>query len=136
MAKYRISYQLNHANGALVDASDDTPLEFELGDGQLDPCLESCVATLQAGDEQTFLLTADQAFGPVYDEAFQAMDRADFPKDLAIELDNVVEFQTPADEAYVGRIHEIEGDQITIDFNHPLAGANVSFQVQVLDKTE
>jgi len=136
MSKYKILYQLNHANGALVDKSDDTPLEFEIGDGQLDPCLESCVEEVSVGDKHTFLLTSDQAFGPVYDEAFQVMQISDFPKDLEIKLDNVVEFATPTGDAYVGTIHKIDGDNITIDFNHPLAGADVSFQVAVMDKVK
>lgn len=132
MADYKIHYQLNHANGALVDESGDTPLEFSIGDGQLDPCLESCVAEMDAGEERTFLLSADQAFGPSYAEAIQVMSRGEFPSDLAIELDNVVEFATPAGDAYIGTIAQIEGDDITVDFNHPLAGADIVFQVSLL----
>jgi len=43
MAKYKLLYKLTHANGALADETLDTPFEFEIGDGQLDPCLESCI---------------------------------------------------------------------------------------------
>ncbi len=136
MAKYKILYKLSHANGALVDESWDEPLEFELGDAQLDSCLESCVESCKTNELQTFLLSSNEAFGPSYNEAFQIMSRSDFPQDLKIELDAVVEFKTPTGDSYVGCIDKIQGDDITVDFNHPLAGANVSFQVKVLEKSK
>ena len=136
MAKYKILYKLSHANGALVDESWDEPLEFELGDAQLDSCLESCVESCKTNELQTFLLSSNEAFGPSYNEAFQIMSRSDFPQDLKIELDAVVEFKTPTGDSYVGCIDKIQGDDITVDFNHPLAGADVSFQVKVLEKSK
>jgi len=133
MANYSIHYKLSHANGALVDEAWDQPLVFEVGDGQLDPCLEKCVLDAKLGELQTFLLGASEAFGECYDEAFQFMPRDDFPKDFNFELDAAVEFETPAGDAYVGCIDQIEDNQIRVNFNHPLAGADVSFQVKVLN---
>lgn len=134
MAKYKILYKLAHANGALADESWDEPLVFEIGDGQLDPCLESCVEEAVVGELQTFLLTVNEAFGPMDDEAFQILQRGDFPEQIAIEQDAVVEFNTPTGDAYVGCIEKIEGDDITVNFNHPLAGCDVSFQVKIMEK--
>jgi FKBP-type peptidyl-prolyl cis-trans isomerase 2 len=134
MAKYKLLYKLTHANGALVDESFDTPLEFEIGDGQLDPCLESCIEEAKVGKLQTFLLSYDQAFGPAHDEAVQVMKRSEFPKDMIIELDAAVEFETPTGDSYVGCIDEIKDDEITVNFNHPLAGCDVSFQVEIIEK--
>ncbi|WXU00599.1 MAG: FKBP-type 16 kDa peptidyl-prolyl cis-trans isomerase [Catillopecten margaritatus gill symbiont] len=134
MAKYKILYKLTHASGELVDESGDTPFEFEIGDGQLDLCLESCIEEAEVGVLRTFLLGADEAFGASYNEAIQVMNRAEFPKELAIEVKNGVEFETPAGDSYVGCIDKIDGDNITVNFNHPLAGCDVSFQVEVLEK--
>ncbi|SMM99552.1 FKBP-type peptidyl-prolyl cis-trans isomerase SlpA [uncultured Candidatus Thioglobus sp.] len=110
------------------------PLTFEIGDGQLDPCLESCVKSAKINTLQTFLLGSDEAFGQPLDEAFQTMKRDEFPKDMDIKLNNGVEFTTPTNDSYVGRIDKIDGEKITVDFNHPLAGADVSFQVKVIEK--
>ncbi len=134
MAKYTIQYKLSHANGAVVDASDDTPFEFEIGDGQLDPCLESCVESCELGKQETFLMSPEQAFGPSYSEAIQTMSREEFPADMQIKKNAAVEFKTPTGDSYVGCIDKIDGDQITVDFNHPLAGCDVSFEVKVLEK--
>jgi FKBP-type peptidyl-prolyl cis-trans isomerase 2 len=133
MASYKIHYKLSHANGTLVDEAWDEPLLFEIGDGQLDPCLERCVLDAKLGELQTFLLSSSEAFGDSFDEAFQVMQRSDFPADIKLELDAAVEFNTPTGDAYVGCVDSIDGEAIRINFNHPLAGADVSFQVQILD---
>lgn len=134
MAKYTILYQLQHANGALVDESWDEPLFFEVGDGQLDSCLEACVQSAKVGQLQTFLLAADEAFGGVDFDAIQTMHRTDFPKQLTLEENAIVEFKTPAGESYAGCIDKIDGDDIRVSFNHPLAGCDISFQVKILEK--
>ncbi len=136
MAKYKIFYKLTHANGELVDASLDIPFEFEVGDGQLDPCLESCIEEAQVDKLQTFLLSASEAFGQTDDSAIQVMNRAEFPEELDIKLNNGIEFKTPTGDSYAGCIDKIEGNDITVNFNHPLAGCNVSFQVEILEKSE
>lgn len=133
MASYKIYYKLSHANGTLVDEAWDEPLLFEIGDGQLDPCLEQCVLDAKLGELQTFLLSSSEAFGDSFDEAFQVMQRSDFPADIKLELDAAVEFTTPTGNAYVGCVDSIDGEAIRVNFNHPLAGADVSFQVQILD---
>ena len=133
MASYKIHYKLSHANGTLVDEAWDEPLLFEIGDGQLDPCLERCVLDAKLGELQTFLLSSSEAFGDSFDEAFQVMQRSDFPADIKLELDAAVEFTTPTGNAYVGCVDSIDGEAIRVNFNHPLAGADVSFQVQILD---
>jgi FKBP-type peptidyl-prolyl cis-trans isomerase 2 len=133
MAKYKIYYKLSHANGALVDEAWDDPLIFEIDDGQLDPCLERCVLEAKLNELQTFLLSSADGFGDSFDEAFQVMQRDDFPTDIKLELDAVVEFKTPTGDSYVGCIDSINGDDIRVNFNHPLAGADVSFQVKVLE---
>lgn len=134
MAKYKIHYKLCHSNGDLVDESWEQPLIFEIGDGQLDPCLESCVESAKLGELQTFLLSSDEAFGQPLDEAFQIMKCDEFPKDMTLKLNSGIEFKTPTNDSYIGRVDKIDGDKITVDFNHPLTGCDVSFQVKILEK--
>ena len=134
MAKYKLLYKLTHSNGAVADETLDPPFEFEIGDGQLDPCLESCIQEAIVGKLQTFLLPSEEAFGSIYDEAIQVMSLADFPKDMVVEVDAAVEFETPTGDSYVGCIDKVDGDEGTVNFNHPLAGCDVSFQVEILEK--
>lgn len=134
MAQYKILYKLSHANGNIVDEALDTALTFEIGDGQLAPCLEDCVKNAKIGQLQTFLLEAQNAFGAVDYDAIQTMHRADFEQQLTLKENAVIEFKTPSGEAYVGSIEKIDGDDIKVNFNHLLAGCDVSFQVEVLEQ--
>lgn len=131
---YSIKYKLVHSNGATVDESGDYALRFKIGDGQLDRCLEACVEQADVGKLQTFLLSSDEAFGPIHDESIQIMQRSEFSPDMLIKADVAVEFKTPTGDSYVGCIEKIDGDNITVNFNHPLAGCDVSFQVEVISK--
>ncbi|KAA0446120.1 MAG: peptidylprolyl isomerase [Candidatus Thioglobus sp.] len=133
MGKYKIFYKLTHADGTLVDSSGSSPFEFEIGDGQLDPCLESCVKEAKVGELRTFLLSADDGFGEVNPAAIQVMKRQDFPANMALKLSAGIEFKTPTDESFAGCIDKIDGDNISVNFNHPLAGCGVSFQVEIIE---
>jgi FKBP-type peptidyl-prolyl cis-trans isomerase 2 len=135
MSQYKIHYKLTHANGALVDVCWDDSLNFTMGDGQLDACLERCVLTAKVGELQTFLLTSEQAFGDIHDEAFQVLNRCEFPPEMILEKNAVIEFKTPTGEAYAGCVECINNDKITMNFNHPLAGCDVVFQVKIIEKT-
>jgi FKBP-type peptidyl-prolyl cis-trans isomerase 2 len=77
-----------------------------------------------------------KSFGQIYDEAIQVMNRSEFPKDMHLKIDVAVEFKTPTGDSFVGCIDKIDGDEITVNFNHPLAGCDVSFQVEILEKHE
>jgi FKBP-type peptidyl-prolyl cis-trans isomerase 2 len=136
MPSYSIKYKLLHSNGSLVDESGDSIFEFKIGDGQLDRCLEVCVEQAKVGQLQTFLLSSDESFGPIKDEAIQVMNRSEFLPDMLIQENVAVEFKTPTGDSYVGCIEKIDGDSITVNFNHPLAGCDVSFQVQVISVSD
>lgn len=129
---YKLIYKLITQNNEIVDESgEDNPLIFEYGDGQLDHCLESCIKEAKLGENQTFLLSPDMAFGYPNDEAIKKMEISNFPKELQLKKDLAVEFQTPTGEPFVGVIRDIGELTATVDFNHPLAGCNLTFDVKV-----
>lgn len=136
MPKYRLFYRLTHANGAVVAEAKDPDFSFEIGDGQLDPCLERCVKSAKIGTPQTFLLTADEAFGASDEAAIVVMKKSDFAPDTKLEVDAVLDFTTPTGEPYIGIIDKLDGDDITVNFNHVLAGCDVSFYVDILEITK
>jgi FKBP-type peptidyl-prolyl cis-trans isomerase 2 len=130
--KYKLIYRLRTQSDEIVDETgDDNPLIFEYGDGQLDQCLESCIREAKIGVNQTFLLSPDMAFGQPNDEAIKEMEISSFPKDLQLKKDLAVEFQTPTGDSFVGVIRDIGDFKVSVDFNHPLAGCNLTFEVKV-----
>lgn len=131
MAKYHILYELNHSDGTLIDTCLDNALQLKIGDGQLDPCLERCIKEAKIGRNETFLLTADEAFGGYDDSQIQTMDFADFNEDISINQS--VLFDLPSGQEIVGHIQSIKDNQVVVDFNHLLAGQNIIFKVKVLE---
>ncbi len=129
-------FTLSLADGTLVDSSQDgDPLSFSLGDGTLDAGLESLLLGLHAGDKAQFKLAPGQAFGEPDAGNVHHMPRGDFPPDMALAEGAVVEFTTPGGDAVAGTVLAIGDESITVDFNHPLAGRQLSFQVEIIDVT-
>ena len=133
---YKIEYKLTLSDGQLVDESDGSPLIFETGDGQLHHSLETCVESLDVGKEEIILISASEGFGDRTDDAIQKMDKDQFPEDIQLKVDSIIEFETPVGDLYPGTIKEINEKDVLIDFNHPLAGFDLTFKVKIIEKSE
>jgi len=130
---YKIKYRLTLADGTLVDESMDEALVFSVGDGTLHKCLEDCVIEVEDGGKQKYIIMAEKGFGEHSDFAIQEMNKSDFSDKMELQVDDVVEFETPIGDKYVGAILEINDSTVKVDFNHQLAGHNVIFDVEVLE---
>jgi len=117
---------------ALVSTFDGTPATLQLGSGELVPTLEACLEGLAVGERHTFLLEAEQAFGPHNPELVQRLARADLPADGNIEVFSMIEFSGPEGMHITGLVRELDTESALIDFNHPLAGRDVRFEVEVV----
>ena len=109
------------------------PLEFAMGDGTLQPGLEIALYGLKSGDKQTLTLEPEQAYGLHDDELIYAIDQEEFPDKSMLKEGQVISFSLPNGEETLGTIVEMDDDEITVDFNHPLAGHSVVFSVEVIE---
>lgn len=116
----------------LVNTFDGTPATLQLGNGELVPTLEACLEGLAVGEHHTFLLEGDQAFGPHSPELVQRLSRADLPEDGNIEVFSMIEFSGPEGMHITGLVRELDAGSALIDFNHPLAGRDVRFEVEIV----
>ena len=117
---------------ALVSTFDGTPATLQLGNGELAPTLEACLEGLPVGENHTFLLEPEQAFGPHNPDLVQRLARADLPGDGNIEVFSMIEFAGPEGARFTGLVRELDADSALIDFNHPLAGRDVRFEVEIV----
>ena len=132
-SKVTMHYALRLADGMVVDSSfDEEPVSFVVGDGSLDQGLELALIGLKAGDHQTLTLMPGQAFGARDDAALQWLDRDQFPPDMALEEGQIIGFTGQAGEDVAGAVLEIENQRVRVDFNHPLAGREIEFEVEIL----
>lgn len=133
-----LHYRLSSADGCdVVNTFGDKPATLSLGSGQLAPALESQLIGLAEGAQAVFELPAGSAFGQRSAELLQRVKlsllRELGDPDEAYAPGDVVQFPTPDGQgAYAGVVREIGPDWLLFDFNHPLAGQAVRFEVQLL----
>lgn len=127
-----IAYTLYDEDGAAQDSTDsEAPLVYLHGVGSITPGLERGLAGKAVGDEVSIRVEPDDAFGD-YDDALVSTVSRDSFDGAELEVGAQVEFATSDGETQVATITAINGDQVTIDANHPLAGQTVRFEVKVL----
>ena len=109
------------------------PALFRLGDGSLSAALEQALLGLKAGQTKQFTLEPEDAFGGVSPDLIQYFSRRDFIDAGEPEVGAIMLFSGMGGSEMPGVIREVSGDSITVDFNHPLAGRRIQFDVEVLE---
>ena len=130
----QLRYALRPRGGDdLISNFDDAePETVTLGDGTLAPMLEQWLVDLPPGERHVFLLDPWQAFGESQPELIQTLPKTDLPADMEFEIDQLVEFAMPNGQTLAGHILEIGDDAVKVDFNHPLAGLFIEFEVEIV----
>lgn len=116
-----------------ISTFDEEPVELQIGDGTLRPGLELALYGLRAGDRQTLSLFPEQAYGLRDPSLIQQMPLSEFEPSFTPEVGQIIAFTLSNGEEAPGSIRGIEDGQVEVDFNHPLAGHEISFEVEVLD---
>lgn len=120
----------------IVSTFDANPATLQFGQGQLAPFLEACLIGLPEGAERTFELPPEQAFGPRNPDLIQRVSRAALDQNSDSSEDyrigDLVEFSGPEGGQFAGLLREIDEDSALFDFNHPLAGQTVKFEVRII----
>lgn len=127
-------FSLRFPDGYVADASEPgEPMTFVMGDGSMIQGLELSLYGLKAGDKQTVELDPLHAFGYPDPDNVHTMPRAEFAAELPLEVGIVIAFSTPSGEEIPGMIQEVRDEEVVVDFNHPLSGHDVIFEVEIVD---
>jgi FKBP-type peptidyl-prolyl cis-trans isomerase SlpA len=133
-----LHYRLTGPQGdAIVDTFNDKPATLSLGSGELAPAMEARLIGLEEGVRARFELAPGEAFGERNPELQQWVKRSLLQQlgdpDEQYHVGDVVQFPTPDGRgSYAGVVRELGNDAVLFDFNHPLAGVAVGFEVQVI----
>jgi len=133
-----LHYRLSDPGGAaFVDTFGAQPATLSLGTGELAPAMEARLLGLEAGSRASFELAPGEAFGERHPELLQRVTRSLLAEhgdaDAEYRVGDVVRFPTPDGQAsFAGVVREVDGDALVFDFNHPLAGRRVRFEVQLI----
>lgn len=128
-----LHFALKLESGEVVDSTfDKQPATFNVGDGNLLPGFEQAIYGLKAGDKRSLPISPEQGFGQGNPQNIQVMPRSQF-QDMELSEGLLVIFNDAANAELPGVVKTFDDSQVTIDFNHPLAGKALSFDVEILE---
>ncbi len=131
----KLHFAIRLENGELIDSTfEQEPVSFRYADGNLLPGFERAMAGLIAGDHQHLRILPEQGFGMHNPSNVQWLPKQQF-NDMTLEPGLVVSFAASEGEL-PGVVSSVEGDQVQIDFNHPLAGHSLLFEVKILSVSQ
>ena len=128
-----LHYRIATAEGVnMVSTFDATPATLQLGNGELAATLEACLAGLEVGTHKAFALQPEQAFGAHNKLMVSRVPRDALPPAAKPKLYELIEFPAEDGSKYGGVVQEMDDEFVVIDFNHPLAGRAIQFEVNVI----
>lgn len=127
-------FTLSLADGTVADSSQGhEPMTFTMGDGSMIHGLEMALYGLKAGDRQCLSIEPRDAFGFSDPDNVHDMPREEFPAEVDLQPGLIMSFSTPSGEEIPGAIMEVNEATVKVDFNHPLAGHEIIFDVEILE---
>jgi len=130
----KVDYTGKLDDGSIFDASEGRePLQFTLGAGELIPGFEQAVLGMDVGETKTVKIASDEAYGPYRDDMRMDVPRDKFPTDITPELGQQLQLRNTDGSSLVVTVTEISDANVTIDANHPLAGKDLTFEIQLVE---
>ena len=130
----RIHYTGKLEDGTQFDSSEGRdPLQFRIGEGTIIPTLEEAVVGMAPGDTETVSVTADDAYGPRREEAIQTVERSMIPETVDLTVGGRLQATAPDGQQLVLTVVEVTGSSVTLDANHPLAGEDLTFDIELVE---
>ncbi|GGG67461.1 peptidyl-prolyl cis-trans isomerase [Salipiger pallidus] len=130
----RIHYTGTLNDGTTFDSSAGRdPLEFVVGSGQIIPGLDKAIPGMEVGEKKTVAIEPEEAYGPVHAEAKQNVPRGEIPDHIPLDLGTQLQVQTPNGETMQVTVAEVTENEVTLDANHPLAGKDLTFAIELVE---
>ncbi len=122
-------------DGSIADSTkvSGKPTWLVMGDGSFSNAFEQYLFEKKAGDELVFELEAADAFGESNPDQIHFMDISQFPQDIELKEGAIIAFEQPGGGSVPGVIRLFQGSSVKVDFNHPLAGESVVFEIEIKD---
>ncbi len=128
-----LNFSIKLEDGQLIDSTfDKSPAEFEIGDGNLLPGFERVLFGLSTGASESFVIKPEEGFGQPNPNNIQEIPRDQFD-DLELKEGLMIAFADAQNSETPGVVAAFNDEVVTIDFNHPLAGHDLLFEVEILD---
>ncbi len=128
-----------HYRGTLNDGTEfdsshsrGETLSFEVGAGQMISGFDAALPGMSVGDVKNVTLKPEQAYGEIFPEAITDVPKNAFPEGYDFQVDAMVHGQNDLGQAVRGKINEVKDEVVTVDFNHPMAGKDLNFEIELV----
>lgn len=126
-----------HVDGEKIDSSEgQDPLQFLTGHANIISGLEREMMGMKVGESREVTIPPADAYGEFDENAFMEVPRAEFPTDMPLEEGLELTVRDDSGQSRYARVDAVEGDRVTLNFNHPLAGDELHFNVRVVGLRE
>jgi peptidylprolyl isomerase len=130
----KVHYTGKLEDGTVFDTSTESePLQFKIGEGRLIPDFEKAVIGMEPGESKTINVVSNDAYGPHNKDMVMVVDRKDVPENLDPQLNQQLQIRQQDGNAFVVTVTDVSENSITLDGNHPLAGKDLIFDIQLMD---
>jgi peptidylprolyl isomerase len=131
--KVKVHYTGKLASGEVFDTSAERgPLEFTVGEGRIIPGFEQAVVGMTPGESKAVTIPAEQAYGPHRDDRVFDVPKANLPDDVDAEVGQKLEVRHPDGAKTVVTVSEVGPENVKLDANHPLAGQDLTFDIELV----
>jgi peptidylprolyl isomerase len=120
-------------DGSIFDSSiNRDPLGFTIGEGQVIPGFEEAVVGMDLDETKTVKIPENKAYGPYHEELVAEVDRSQLPADLKPEVGQQLQGRQPDGQVVIATVIGVSESNVTLDANHPLAGKDLTFEIQLV----
>jgi FKBP-type peptidyl-prolyl cis-trans isomerase SlyD len=128
-----LEYTLSDESGNVIESNKgQEPMSYIHGKGQIIPGLEKELSGMKVGEEKKVQVKPEDGYGPVNPEAFQEVPKEKLPPE-ALNVGTMLMAQGPQGQGIPVRVHQIKESTVVMDFNHPMAGKTLSFDVKITE---
>jgi len=130
----KVHYTGKLDDGTIFDSSEGKePLEFTINAGQVIPGFEEGVIGMEVGEIKTITVPSDKGYGPHREDMVVVLDMDKFPDNIQPEVGQYLEVNQPNGQKILVEVTDISEGKVTLDANHPLAGKNLTFEIQLIE---
>ncbi len=130
----RVEYIGTLEDGTVFDkTAGSVPLEFIVGEGKLIPGFDDAVLGMRVGEKKNVKIPSDRAYGPRIEDLEVALERANLPGDVKLDIGRKVKVGAGEEAKTDFTITEVSDKSVTLDANHPLAGQDLTFEIELVD---
>ncbi len=129
----KVNYTGRLEDGTVFDSSEGRePLAFTVGNGQVIPGFDAAVDGMEVGDAKTITVPSTEAYGPYREDMVLTVPREQLPEGLDPEVGQQLQMGQSQEDMLIVSVTEVTDDTITLDANHPLAGKDLTFEIELV----